>query len=82
MTMGGSRFEDRLQAREHCSSELLELRPAMVDGGVADRPQDAVGHGRGTQNLQEMATRHAVTIAHALTLRNSICVMCSRRGRT
>jgi hypothetical protein len=37
----------------------------MIDGRVADRPQDAIGHGRRAWNLQEMAARHAVTIAHA-----------------
>jgi MFS family permease len=42
-------------AREHLLAQRAELGPAVVDGGQAHRPQDAVGHRAGAGDLQEVA---------------------------
>ena len=57
-------LEDALDAVEDAAAELLELRPAMIDDGHVHGPKDAIGHGRGAGDLQEMAAGAARLIGH------------------
>jgi hypothetical protein len=41
------RLEDLLDAAQHLQPQRAELGPAVVDGGQAHGPQDAVGHRAG-----------------------------------
>ena len=50
-------LEDALDARRQLQAQGAEFRPAMVDGGQAQRAQNAVRHRAGAGNLQEMMTR-------------------------
>ncbi len=55
MTTGWLRLEDLLDAGEHLQAERAELGAAVVDGGQAHRPQDAIGHRARAGDLQEVA---------------------------
>jgi hypothetical protein len=50
-------FENLLHVGQHLLAQCAELGATVVDGGRTDGPQDAIGHGRGAWNLQEVATR-------------------------
>src|SRR5687768_2731519 len=49
-------LENRLESGKHFLTELLKVRPAMVDRGAVDRAQNALGDVGRTWNLQEMTT--------------------------
>jgi hypothetical protein len=49
-------LEDLRDALEHAQAQRTELGTAMVDGGQAHRPQDAVRHRRWAGDLEEMAS--------------------------
>ena len=44
--------------------ELVPRRGAVVDGGQADRAQDAIGHRAGPRDLQEVAAAGMVVESH------------------
>src|SRR5262245_55811199 len=50
-----ARLEDELQVVEHLTGKPTEIRAAMIQRRVVDRPQYAVGNVRRTRYLQEMA---------------------------
>jgi hypothetical protein len=50
-----ARLKNLLHAAQHTQPEHTELRPAVIDGGQAHGPQDAVGHRAGAGDLQEMS---------------------------
>jgi hypothetical protein len=50
-------FENLLHVGQHLLAQSAELGATVVDGGRADGPQDAIRHGRGAWNLQEVAAR-------------------------
>jgi hypothetical protein len=50
------RLEDLLDAREDFQPQLAEFRAAMIDGGIADGSQDAIGYRAGAWDLQKVAT--------------------------
>jgi hypothetical protein len=49
-------FENLLHIGQHLQAQGTELGATVVDGGRADGAQDAVGHGRRSWDLQEVAT--------------------------
>jgi hypothetical protein len=49
-------FENLLHIGQDFQAQGAELGTPVVDGGRADGTQDAVGYGRGTWDLQEVAT--------------------------
>jgi hypothetical protein len=53
MTTGLLGLEDLLDVGQHLQAQRGELGAAVVDGGQAHGPQDAVGHRRRAGNLQE-----------------------------
>ena len=55
MTTGWRVWKMRCMPAEHLLAEGRELGAAVVDGGQAHRPQDAVGHRARARDLQEMA---------------------------
>src|SRR5271169_2553075 len=62
-------LENRFQPVEDRQRQARELGPAMIDGGVIDRPQHPVGDVGGPGNLQEMATAGvSVEAKHEATL--------------
>ena len=48
-------LEDLLDALQNPQAQHAELRAAVVDGRIAHRAQDAVGHRGRTGDLQEVA---------------------------
>ena len=65
-------LEDLLQARQYLQTQRAEFRAAMIDGGQAHGPQDAVGHRAGARDLQEMLT-HGVRIEFHGSTRTTMC---------
>jgi hypothetical protein len=64
------RLEDLLDAAQHLQAQRAELGPAVVDGGQAHGPQDAVGHRARAGNLEEVATGGMdVELQHGLSFR-------------
>src|SRR5688500_20294646 len=53
-------LEDGLHAGQHLLAQAGELGPAVVDGGQADGPQDAVRHRAGARDLEEVAASEVV----------------------
>ncbi|MNV16719.1 hypothetical protein D3C71_1074880 [compost metagenome] len=72
---GRLRLEDVLCAFQHGPPQRAEFGSAMVDGGLIDGAQDAVGHIRGPRNLQEVpAGQMGIQGKHASPQSGIFCI--------
>ncbi|MPM27506.1 hypothetical protein SDC9_74018 [bioreactor metagenome] len=63
------RLENLADITQHLAPQRTELRPAMIDGRQAHRPQNAIRHGTGARNLQKMAAcRVKIELQHVVFL--------------
>ncbi|MNT63776.1 hypothetical protein D3C72_2016200 [compost metagenome] len=81
-------LEDLLDVGQDLAAQRAELRAPMVDGRIAHRTQDAVGHGARSRDLEEVAAGGVeVELDHRLSLLCELCVLHSkyfsrRRGQS
>ncbi|GFN28209.1 hypothetical protein ADE_39070 [Achromobacter denitrificans] len=81
ITTGPRVVEHLPDAFQHRQPQRAEYRAAVVDGGLVDGAQDAVGHVGGPRNLQEMPAGRMVVQGKHATSPSGIVLYTNERCR-